>query len=168
MRALFAVVALVLVGCTAVANAAGAEPSAPVHRRVTVCTKAETQSALVAFVRAFNTGDYVRLNRLFAGPLWFRWYSSSTPGVRFNPQAQQRGTLIGYFRDRHTQGDRFKLMSFLFHGNGNGFGNFSWKMARSAADYRNGAWFVTEAKGAVLCQGADARFIVMSIGSPES
>jgi hypothetical protein len=41
-------------------------------------------------------------------------------------------------------------------------------MERSAADFRDGAWFVTEAKGAALCQGADARFIVMSIGSPES
>ena len=105
---------------------------------------------------------------MFAGPSWFRWYSSSTPGVRFNPQAQQRGTLTSYFRDRHAQRDRFKLISFLFHGNGNGFGNFSWKMERSAADWQNGAWFVTEAKGAALCQGADARFIVVSIGSPES
>jgi hypothetical protein len=133
---------------------------------VTACTKSETRTALVSFVRAFNAGDYRRLDRLFAGPSWFRWYSSSTPGVRFNPQAQQRGTLISYFRDRHAQSDRFKLMSFRFTGNSNGFGNFTWKMERSATDFRNGAWFVTEAKGAALCQGTNARLIVLSIGSP--
>jgi hypothetical protein len=156
VRFLLAIVALVLVGST------------PAHSGVTACTKSETRSALVSFVRAFNAGDYRRLNRLFAGPSWFRWYSSSTPGVRFNPQAQERGTLISYFGSRHAQSDRFKLVSFHFTGNSNGFGNFAWKTERSAADFRDGASFVTEAKGAVLCRGADARFIVMSIGSPES
>jgi hypothetical protein len=168
VRALLTVVALVLVGCAPGAIAAAAEPSAPVQGGVTACTKSETRSSLVSFVRAFNPGDYRRLNTLFAGPSWFRWYSSSTPGVRFNPQAQQRDTLISYFRDRHAQSDRFKLMSFHFTGNSNGFRNFTWKTERSAADFRNGARFVTDAKGAALCRGADARFIVMSIGSPES
>lgn len=126
------------------------------------------RSALASFVRAFNGGDYRSLNKLFAGSAWFRWYSSSTPGVRINPEAQRRGSLIDYFAGRHAQGDRFKLMSFRFTGNSSGFGNFTWKAERSAADFRHGAWFVTEAKGAALCQGAVARFIVMSVGSPES
>lgn len=112
-------------------------------------------------------GDYRRLSRLFAGPSWFRWYSSSAPGMRVGAQAQRRRTLIGYFRQRHAQRDRFRLSSFRFTGNSNGYGNFTWKLQRSAADFRAGAWFVTEAKGAVICQDADARLIVMSIGSPE-
>ena len=122
----------------------------------------------MSFVSAFSAGDYRRLNTLFAGASWFRWYSSSSPGVRFNPQAQQRDTLIGYFHSRHAQNDRFRLTSFRFTGNSNGFGNFTWKVERSAADYESGAWFATEAKGAALCRGPNARFIVMSIGSPES
>ena len=169
MRGFLVVVALIVVAFAAGATAVGAEPSAAVQQGVvTACTKAETRSALVSFLRAFNAGDYRRLNNLFAGRSWFRWYSSSTPGVRFDPQAQQRGSLISYFRERHAQGDRFKLIWFLFHGNSNGFGNFSWKMERSTADWANGASFVTEAKGAALCQGPKAQFIVMSIGSPES
>jgi hypothetical protein len=166
LRVLFAVVALVLAACSAGATVAGAESSAPVQRGVTACTKSETRAALVSFVRAFNAGDYRRLNRLFVARSWFGWYSSGTPGVRSNDEAHQRGTLISYFRDRHTQRDRFKLMSFRFTGNSNGFGNFTWKTERSATDFRDGAWFVADAKGAALCQGADARFIVMSIGSP--
>ena len=166
MRVLL-VVALVVVVFAAGATAV-AEPSAPVrHQVVTACTKAETRSALVSFLHAFNAGDSGRLNTSFAGPSWFRWYSSSTPGVRFDPQAQQRSTLIGYFRGRHAQRDRLELVWFLFHGNGNGFGNFSLKLRRSAADWQNGAWFVTEAKGAALCQGSKVQFVVMSIGSPE-
>jgi hypothetical protein len=166
VRVLLATVALV--GLAAGAAVAGAEPSVPARRGVTACTKSETRSALVSFVRAFNAGDYRRLNELFAGHPWFRWYSSSAPGARLDAQAQQRSTLISYFRDRHARSDRFKLVSFRFTGNSNGFGNFTWKMERSAADFRDRAWFVTEAKGAAVCQGGDARFVVMSIGAPES
>jgi len=167
VKVLLAVAALILVGC-ATGAAAVAEPSTSIQRGVTACTKRETRTALSSFVGAFNSGDYRRLNRLFAGPSWFRWYSSSTPGVRFNPQAQQRDTLIAYFHDRHAQRDRLRLTSFRFTGNSNGFGNFIWKMERAARDFRGGAWFTTEAKGAALCEGPKVQFIVMSIGSPES
>jgi len=163
MRILLVAVAAVLAGATA----ARAEPSAPAHPAVTACTMTETRAALVSFVRAFNGGDYARLSALFAAPEWFRWYSSGTPGARFDPVAQRRDTLINYFRGRHAHGDRIKLTSFRFNGNSNGYGNFSWKLERSAADFRDGAWFMTEAKGAVLCQGPIAQFIVVSVGSPE-
>jgi len=160
--------ALALAGYLAVAATAGAGGSARAFTPVTACTKSETRAALVSFVGAFNAGNYRRLDALFAGPDWFRWFSSGTPGVRLNPQAQQRSTLIAYFRARHAHRDRVALSSFRFTGNSLGYGNFTWKLERSAADYRSGASFVTEAKGAVLCRGEDARFIVMSIGSPES
>jgi hypothetical protein len=117
---------------------------------------------------AFNAGDYRRLDALFVGPSWFRWYSSSSPGERFDPQAQRRNTLIAYFRARHLQRDRFRLVSFKFNGNSLGYGNFIWKMTRSAGDFRAGSWFTVEAKGAALCEGASTRFIVMSVGAPES
>ena len=41
-------------------------------------------------------------------------------------------------------------------------------MRRSAADFRNGAWFGAYAKGAALCRNASVRFIVMSVGTPET
>ena len=58
-------------------------------------------------------------------------------------------------------------MSFKFNGNTLGYGNFVFKMKRSAEDCREGAWFTIEAKGAALCEGATTRFIVMSVGAPQ-
>ena len=159
VRSLLAVALLVAV--TACVTSAGAGID------VRDCSKGETRSALVSFVRAFNAGDYRRLNASFADASWFRWYSSNPPGQRRDPQAQQRGTLIRYFRTRHAQHDRFRLVSFTFNGDSGGYANFVWKMRRSASDFRGGAWFTAEAKGAAICDGPDLRFIVMSLGGPE-
>ncbi len=135
---------------------------------ITHCTAKQTRSALTSFVAAFDAGSYRRLDTLFAGPSWFRWYSSSAPGERFDPEARKRDTLVSYFRTRHAKRDRFRLVSFTFTGDSLGFGNFVWKMKRSAGDFRDGAWFTAEAKGATLCEGGSVRFIAMSVGAPES
>lgn len=164
-----AAVGLLLVGCAAggsdasVAGSTGGARSA-----VSACTPAQTRAALASFVAAFDRGDYRRLNTLFAGPSWFQWYSSSGPGLRVTPAANRRGTLISYFRARHAKRDRFRLASFTFTGNSNGYGNFVFKMKRSAADFRHGAWFGLVAKGAALCDGTSVKFIVMSLGGPDS
>lgn len=158
-----------LAGSTAGASAAGTTGSTVrAGGPITKCTARQTRSVLVSFMAAFNAGDYRRLDGMFAGPPWFRWYSSSAPGARFGPQAQVRNTLIAYFRARHAQRERFRLVSFKFNGNSLGYGNFIWKMKRSAGDFRDGAWFTVEAKGAALCEGASTRFIVMGVGAPES
>lgn len=135
---------------------------------ITPCESQPIGAALADFVRAFDAGNYRRLNALFAGPSWFRWYSSSAPGQRLRANAQNRATLIRYFRARHRKVDRFQLVSFQFNGNSNGYGNFIWKMRRSASDFRSGAWFKIEAKGAALCRGKSVSFIVMSLGAPEA
>jgi hypothetical protein len=159
---------LVLVGSAAGGTRAGTTGSTVgVGGPITNCTAVQTRSALVSFMAAFNAGNYGRLDAVFAGPSWFRWYSSSAPGMRFDPQAQMRNTLVAYFRARHAQRERFRLVSFKFNGNSLGYGNFNWKMKRSAGDFRDGAWFMVEAKGAALCEGASTRFIVMSVGAPE-
>jgi hypothetical protein len=132
------------------------------------CTAGRTRAALVEFVRAFNAGNYHRLNALFAAPLQFRWYSSTAPGKRLAAKAQTRATLIRYFRGRHRQADRLRIVSFQFNGNSHGYGNFEWKLRRSAADFHNGAWFSIDAKGAALCRSTSVRFIVMSLGAPEA
>ena len=159
-RAVLVTAALLVV----VGSAAGASRAGP----VTKCTALQTRSALTSFVTAFNAGNSRRLNALFGPPSWFRWYSSSAPGERFDPEAGRRNTLIAYFRARHEQRDRFRLVSFKFNGNSLGYGNFVWQVKRSADDFRNGAWFQVDAKGAALCEGGSAKFIVMSIGAPES
>jgi hypothetical protein len=160
---------LVLVGSAAGASTASTTASTVrAGGPITNCTVMQTRSSLVSFIAAFNAGAYRRLDGMFAGPSWFRWYSSSAPGMRFDPQAQMRNTLVAYFRARHAQRERLRLVSFKFNGNSLGYGNFIWKMKRSAGDFRAGAWFTVEAKGAALCEGASTRFIVMSVGAPES
>jgi hypothetical protein len=126
------------------------------------------QAALVSFAGAFSHGDSRRLDSLFAEPPSFQWYSSNQPGLRSTAAAKNRGTLIRYFRVRHTQRDRLRLTAFTFTGNSHGFGNFTFKMKRSAADFRDGAWFGLIGKGAGACDGSKVRFIVISIGGPGS
>jgi hypothetical protein len=86
--------------------------------------------------------------------------------------ARNRVSLIAYFRARHLERDRLRLVGFTFTGNWNGYGNFIFRMRRSAADYHRGAWFGLIAKGAALCSRQPSRqpvqLIVMSVGGPNS
>jgi hypothetical protein len=65
-----------------------------------------------------------------------------------------------------------RLVSFTFTGNSHGFGNFVFRMKRSAADYRRGAWLRLIGKGAAVCshQASEkaVQFIVVSLGGPGS
>ena len=147
-------------------SVAGGGAAATGGGSVTNCTSTQTRAALRSFVAAYNAGDYRRLDRLFAGPAWFHWYSSGGPGLRIDPAAQKRGSLIGYFRARHAQQDRFRLASFTFNGSSLGYGNFVFTGQRSAADFRGGAWFAVAGKGATLCEGATVKLAVLSVGGP--
>jgi hypothetical protein len=136
------------------------------------CTPGVTRTAVASFVSAFDRGDYHQLDRLFAEPPLFQWYSSSVPGLRMTTAARNRTSLIAYFRARHLQRDRLRLVSFAFAANSYGYGNFVFKMRRSAADYRRGVWFGLIAKGAAVCSDQPSQppvqFIVMSVGGPNS
>jgi hypothetical protein len=138
-------------------------PAAPAG--ASACTPSEVHVAFSSFVRAFDSGDSARLNMLFAGPGSFVWYSSSPPGRRFSPRAERRDTLVDYFRSRHAAHDRIRVVSFQFNGNLPGYGNFQYRLRRSAADFRGGASFVITGKGAAICNHTQARFIVMSVGA---
>lgn len=94
------------------------------------------------------------------------------PGLRRTAAAKNRGSLIAYFRARHLKRDRLRLVSFTFTGNSAGFGNFWFKLRRSAADYHQRAWFGLIGKGAAVCVNGvseqQVQFIVVSIGGPGS
>jgi hypothetical protein len=130
-----------------------------------VCTSPRVHLLLDTFVRAFNSGNLPLLNQLFAPQGSFVWYSSNAPGLRANPQAQDRSTLIGYFRRRHAMRDRLGVLSFRFNGNSSGLGNFIFRMRRRADDHRGGASFRIVGKGAALCTRPVA-FVVLSLGAP--
>jgi hypothetical protein len=128
------------------------------------CTAAGTRRTWVAFLGAFSHGDYTRLNALFAVEPEFGWFSANAPGLRNAGDAYSRDTLIGYFRKRHAQDDRLRLVAFRYHGRG----NFTYTLWRSALDYQNGAAFRLIGKGAVACSGPTTRLLVVSLGAPGS
>jgi hypothetical protein len=130
------------------------------------CAAETVRRALIDFSHAFNQGDAQTLDEVFATEPSFRWYSSGKPGERLNEDAHRRETLLAYFRDRHDSGDSLALRSYRFQGNAAGVGHFNGTFRRSASEYRSGASFVVAMKGAALCRGRGAKFVVLSLGGP--
>ena len=149
------------------AAASGALLSSSAAAQPPGCTGPATRQLLARFVSAFDAGDLRRLDVLFAPPESFVWYSSNVPGLRTSPAAEDRATLLAYFRRRHQQRDRIELLSYRFNGNQNGQGNFEFRLRRSAADYRRGTPFTIVGKGAAGC-GPPLRIAVLSLGGPGS
>jgi hypothetical protein len=154
MRSLLVLVSVLV--SVAGATASTARPASQ------ACTAGATRTAWVAFLNAFNHGDYQRLDKLFARAPEFGWYSSNAPGLRNLTPSKNRATLISYFRARHAHHDRMQLLAFAYHDDG----NFTYRLRRSASDYKSGAWFKLIGKGAVTCTDADTRLIVVSVGGP--
>jgi hypothetical protein len=80
--------------------------------------------------------------------------------------AYDRRTLLSYFRARHRRGDRLRLVDFHFTSRSPHWSGFWFDLRRRSRDFRGGHWFRTMGKGAAVCSGGKARFIVMSIGGP--
>lgn len=156
VRSLLASVAtLAVVAATTSATARPADQS---------CDATLTRTTWVRFLDAYNRGGYDDLDALFARKPGFLWYSSNVPGLRNLTAATNRLALIPYFRARHARHDRMRLLSFAYHENS----NFTYRLRRSASDYRGGRWFRLIGKGAVTCVGVAVRLIVVSIGGPGS
>ena len=168
-RAFVAVVAAAV--ALAASSAAGTSRS---DAGAASCTPVATRAALASFIGAFNGGRYSLLDALFARPPLFRSYLSNVLGLRRTPAASNRKTLIAYFRARHLKRDRLRLVSFTFTGTKNGASNFTFKLRRSAADYKRGAWFGLAGKGVAVCSPPSPyvevmeQFVFMSIGGPGS
>ena len=157
---LLAMTVACLGGMTALRAAAGQEQERPGAG----CAAQPTKVTWVSFLGAFTTGNYRRLNELFADEPDFGWFSSNMPGLRAATSARDRGTLISYFRKRHAQRDRLRLISFQWHG----AGNFTYTLWRSANDYKAGAAFHLIGKGFADCSEGRPRFVIVSLGGPGS
>ncbi len=127
------------------------------------CGRREVRGALNTFVESFNQGRFARLDSLFAREPQFQWYGSLPPGRRAGLASRRRDTLISYFRSRHAKRDHLRLLVFDFNGNSGGYGNFSFNMRRSAADFKRGDVSRFIGKGAAWCAGGSAEFIVMNL-----
>ena len=131
------------------------------------CDAEAVHSALRSFTRAFNTGDAMRLDRLFSQTN-FVWYSSAAPGRRTLSGAADRPSLAAYFRTRHRRHDRVKLLTFRFNGydEARRLGHFELTAERRADDYRSGSPFALTGKGALDCARTARTFAVLTLGGP--
>src|SRR5207249_1705573 len=119
-----------------------------------VCDVRAVSGALHWFKGAFNTGDMPGHQALFSRTR-FAWFSSTRPGLRSDPAARNRATLIAYFRARHRLHDRVLSFTFRFNGfePGRSLGHFSLTGTRRADDFRGGEVFRFAGKGALDCAG---------------
>jgi hypothetical protein len=115
------------------------------------CAAADVEALAGRFVDAFNRGDLGELDMVFAREPQFEWYSTNAPGERLLPIAMDRPSLVPYFSERHTRGERLTLRTFRFNGNTTGartYGNFEYTLTRQADDLTPTAY---QGKGAALC-----------------
>lgn len=127
---------------------------------VGACTAATVRTLVSQFVHAFNDGDRVTLQRLWADQgHGFEWYSTDAPGQRIRAAAKDRAGLERYFAVRHAAGESLHLTSFQFNGNAAGYGNFQYTLIRRAHDL---APTLYTGKGAALC-GSTPRLGVWSM-----
>jgi hypothetical protein len=158
-------IVLVAAGCASGLFVAGAGADTP-PTGTSPCTRAQTRAAFDSFLVAFDRGDHTTLDSLFAAEPDFQWFSSNAPGPRLGHDAYRRRTLPAYFRARHRRGDRLRLVDFHFMGKARHWSNFYFDLRRRSRGFRAGRWFATTGKGAAVCDGGRASFIVMSIGGP--
>jgi hypothetical protein len=124
---------LLAVTATVLLAAGTATPSTPKLG----CRPAQTVALVKRFVIAFNQGNRPVLNnQLWGGKTYFNWYTVTTaPGLRVDPEARRRDTLMSYFATRHAAAERLVLTSVEINGvTGGGYRNFEFHLMRSAAD----------------------------------
>jgi hypothetical protein len=134
------------------------------------CSASEVGRTVRTFFRAFNAGDRMRLDAVFArddgdgdaGTPSFQWYSIGPPGARFGAAAENRATLVRYFLARHRRGERLRLVSLHLGANAYGYFHLTFHLYRRARDLPRPGVF--EGKGAAICAGPRARIAVWSVG----
>ncbi len=125
--------ALAAVTAAALLFAEAATPSTP---RIG-CRPAQTVALVKQFFAAFNQGNRgVLNNRVWAGKAYFNWYAvSADPGMRVDPEARRRDTLMNYFAARHVAAEQLVLTTIKINGvSGGGYRNFEFHLTRSADD----------------------------------
>ena len=142
-----------VVGVTllAVVIATGAAATAAPRSNAKLCTADEVRRTVAAFVHAFNRGDRLGLDTVWAAEPDFQWYSTPAPGLRLRAAAQHRRSLVRYFLRRHAKGERLELTWLRVNGNTNArkpYGNFEYRLVRHADDLEPTDY---HGKGALHC-----------------
>jgi len=153
------VLAIVLAVLLVPSVTAGARPPSDVAD----CAPGEARRVVERFVGAFNARNIPALDRIFAPGDSFNWYSTDAPGVRLMAAAYNRSTLMAYFKARHRQGEKLRLIRFKGNGNSGGFAHFEFRVERRA---RTLAPTVYDGKGAAICATSGDTITVWSMGRP--
>jgi hypothetical protein len=151
----------VVVAAIVLSAAGTASPSTPRKG----CRPAQTTALINRFLTAFNRGDRAVLNnQLWGGKLYFNWYAvTADPGLRVDPEARRRDTLMNYFAARHAAGERLTLTNVKLNGvTGGGYRNFEFHLLRSAND-QPGGQVLYAGKGASSCRTGRLTTWVMGI-----
>jgi len=157
-----AIAAAALVAAGIASGTLAARPSGPAQETTTTattlqdgsgCTTAQVAAVVRAFVRAFNAGNAVAVDRLFAAKPTFKWFAMGGPQGRAGKAAENRTTIRSYVRKRHRHRDRLTLVTIE--------GNAHFFMRRRATDYRPRN--AIEGKGAATCRHGTTRLIVWAL-----
>ena len=125
------------------------------------CAAGESRAVVLRFIAAFNARNIPALDRVFAPDKSFNWFSTGAPGVRLRAAAYDRSTLMAYFRSRHRQGEKLRLVRFQANGNSNGYAHFQFLLERRARTLRP---TIYEGKGAAICAPSGDTISVWSMG----
>jgi len=130
------------------------------------CDVAAVSVALRTFRGALNAGNLRGLDALFSRDR-FAWYSSTAPGLRNGSGAQDRSSLVAYFRGRHRRHERVVSLSFRFNSYdaARALGHFTVSGTRRADDFRSGRPFAFAGKGAVDCAKPRVRIAALSLAT---
>ena len=157
---------LVAVASIALVAASGSTASGDRSRP---CERDEVGRLIVRFVGALNAGKTARLDALFAkddgdGNVMtpsFQWYSTGKPGERYGAAAENRATLVSYFRRRHAKHERLTLLAWSGGGNANGYAHFAFQLVRDADDAPRPLRLI--GKGAAICTTRSTTIAVWSM-----
>jgi hypothetical protein len=124
---------------------------ASVEKQGVQCTESRVRTIVSRFIQAFNSGDAQELDRLFAPPADFGWFS--VDGYTHT----DRTTLVRYLEGERRDGIEMQLTSFRFNGNSNEKGHFAFSVLRTerqtAVRYFG--------KGSSICHPDDADVIAI-------
>jgi hypothetical protein len=134
---------------------------------VPTCGAASSRASLASYMVAFNNGRFVSLDAAFAPSPTFQWYSIAPPKGRTEGASSNRSTLLAYFRARHEQHEKLRILTFRYSStqarDGALVANFNGDLYRRADDLRAGR---RHYKGALRCSEGTQQLIVISIGGP--
>jgi hypothetical protein len=117
------------------------------------CTEARVQTVVAEFIDAFNVGDARRLDRVFAPPGDFLWYTVDGYGYT------DRTTLVDYLEHAHRDGEQLQLRRLRYNGmSSTGHGGFESSLIRRTTDQGS---LLYDGKGACTCYADGGNVIAM-------